>query len=249
MFEMTLVAVGLLAAAPADQAAGSDVVPKIIEHLDQLYRSKSIEGTLEIHIVTEDFQRDMTADLKSAGNDKAIITITSPPKEAGTVTLRNGHNIWQYYPRVDRTVKIAESLLGGAWLGSHFSFEDMVRSSSLTRDFDGKLSGESKGNGEDLLEVTLTRRPNAGAVWNKIELAVRKSDYTPVEERFFDDKGKLTRSMSYSDVRQVGWRVMPTKLTVKPADKPNESTTVVYKKVEFDAPVSDDSFSLRALKR
>jgi hypothetical protein len=59
----------------------------------------------------------------------------------------------------------------------------------------------------------------------------------------------LARTITYSDVRTLGGRRLPTTLTVVPADEPAESTRVTYDEIAFDVPLDDDVFSLRTLER
>jgi hypothetical protein len=42
---------------------------------------------------------------------------------------------------------------------------------------------------------------------------------------------------------------VPARITVTPADKPDESTVISYRRLAFDVPLPPDTFSLAALKR
>lgn len=37
--------------------------------------------------------------------------------------------VWNYLPRVDRTIKVPPSLMIGAWMDSHFTNDDLVKES------------------------------------------------------------------------------------------------------------------------
>lgn len=139
--------IAVLLAAPA-RAAPPDV-QRIVEHVENLYRSATAEALVEVQIVTSDWRRTFDARVWSAGRDRVLVRVLSPPKEAGTVTVRNGRNIWQYYPRVDKTVKIPDSLLSGSWMGSHLAYDDLLQESSLTRDYDAALMAERQAAGTE----------------------------------------------------------------------------------------------------
>ena len=70
-----------------------------------------------------------------------LARILYPRKEAGTATLRTENNIWNYLPKVDRTIKIPSSMMGGSWMGSHFTNDDLVKHSRLSVDYEIDLSG------------------------------------------------------------------------------------------------------------
>ena len=44
-------------------------------------------------------------------------------------------------------------------------------------------------------------------------------------------------------------RLIPTRLVMRAVDKPGEQTTIVYKNIIFDVPISEETFSLTNLKR
>ena len=53
--------------------------------------------------------------------------------------------------------------------------------------------------------------------------------------------------MTFSDLKKVGWRTYPMKMTVEPADAVH-ATIITYESVELDGDVPDDTFSLRRLQ-
>jgi len=55
--------------------------------------------------------------------------------------------------------------------------------------------------------------------------------------------------MMFNDVKKMGGRLLPSRLTVVPYDKPGESTEVVYVEIAFDMEINDSFFSLRNLKQ
>ena len=45
---------------------------------------------------------------------------SSPPREEGTATLKVDNNLWNYMPRIKRTVRIPPSMMLASWMGSDF---------------------------------------------------------------------------------------------------------------------------------
>jgi outer membrane lipoprotein-sorting protein len=54
--------------------------------------------------------------------------------------------------------------------------------------------------------------------------------------------------MTSADYRLMGGRLVPTRTVVRPADKPNEHTTITYRNLEFNVPLPPSFFSLRSLQ-
>jgi hypothetical protein len=77
---------------------------------------------------------------------------------------------------------------------------------------------------------------------------VRQGDLMPTWARYYDERGNLVRTMTFSEVRRFGGRLVPSVMTVRPADKPDEHTTVRYRDLAFDVALTPEFFSLRNLQ-
>lgn len=221
---------------------------EIIDRVDRLLRGESSRGTVTMEVVTEHWSRSMEMRIWSLGTKYALIRITAPAKDAGTATLKVDKEIWNYLPHVDRTIKLPASLMGASWMGSHFTNDDLVKDSRMIDDYDIALSYEGPRDGVPVWEFVLTPKPEAAVVWGKIEEQIRKDDLMPVWARFYDDRGNLARTMISSDYRLMGERLVPARTVVRPADKPDEHTTITYRDLEFNVPLAPSFFSLRTLQ-
>jgi hypothetical protein len=220
----------------------------IIDRVDRLLRGESSHGVATMEVVTEHWERRITMEVWSLGTDYALVRITAPKKERGTATLKAGRDIWNYLPRVDRTLKIPASLMMGAWMGSHFTNDDLVKESRLADDYDIEIAFEGARDGRDIWEFRLTPKPEVAVVWGHIEYQVRKADLMPTRARYFDEDGELVRTLSFDDYRVLGGRLVPAVLNMVPEDKAGERTTIRYSELEFDLDLDEDFFSLRALR-
>lgn len=222
---------------------------QIVDEVDQLLRGNSSTGTVHMQISTENWQRDLSVHIWSLGAEHTLVRITSPQKEAGTATLKVGDNIWNYLPKINRTIKIPTSMMLDSWMGSHFTNDDLVKDSRLLRDYSLTTSFEGKRGGVEVYEMTLIPKPEAAVVWGKIVMEIRQADRMPTWNRYYDEDGKLVRELTFSEYETIGGRLIPTRLVMRPADKTGEQTVIVYDDIIFDAPISLDIFSLRNLER
>jgi len=139
--------------------------------------------------------------------------------------------------------------MSGSWMGSHFTNDDLVKESRLIEDFDIVIRFEGERDGVDVWEFTLIPKPEAAVVWGSIEYRVRKDDYMPLWAHYYDEDGKLSRTLEFSEFRTMGGRVVPAVMNMRPADKPGERTTMLYDHLEFDIDLDKSFFSLQTLKR
>ncbi len=119
----------------------------------------------------------------SRGKDEALVIIEAPPREEGIATLRVGENLWNYLPRIARTIRVPPSMMLGSWMGTDFTNDDLVKESSLLKDFTSRLGPRSTTPAGWWLLLDV--KPGVVGRWARIELLV--SDETlPIEEKHFD---------------------------------------------------------------
>ncbi len=221
---------------------------EIVDRVDRMLRGNSSRADIGMEIATEHWTRSLEMRAWSLGTEYALVRVTAPPREAGTATLKVREEVWNYLPRVDRTIKIPPSLMMGSWMGSHFTNDDLVKESRMIDDYDIAIGFEGDREGVPVWEFVLTPKPEAAVVWGRIVEQVRKDDLMPTWARYYDERGNLSRTMTFSDFRRFGGRLVPTVMVIRPADKPAERTTVRYHDLAFDVPLTPGFFSLRNLQ-
>lgn len=240
---LALLALVLAPAALAAQSA-RDVVDKV----DRMMRGNSSRGTFTMEVQTAHFHRAMTMRVWSLGTDYALVRVLEPARDAGTATLKAHNEIWNYLPRVDRSIRLPASLMGSSWMGSHLTNDDLVKESRIIDDYDIATSFDGLRDGTRVWEFTLTPKPDAAVVWGRIVEQVRQHDLMPTWARYYNEQGGLVRTVTFADYVTMGGRLVPATMTVVPTDKPAEHTTLHYSALEFDVGLTPDFFSLQRLR-
>jgi len=231
------------------RSAGAQTALEIVDRVDRLMRGESSRARVTMEILTENWSRTLDLEIWSLGTEYSLIRLLAPPKEAGTATLMADEEVWNYLPRVDRTIKVPPSLMMGSWMGSHFTNDDLVKEGRLIEDYDIEIGFEGDRDGTEVWELELTPKPEAPVVWGHISWRVRKPDLMPIWARYYDEDGGLERTMRFDEYREFDGRRVPARMVVEPADKPSETTTVLYGELAFDLGLQPDFFSLRNLRR
>jgi len=234
--------------APAGAAAARSA-RDILDHVDDLFRGRSSHGRAAMTVTTAHWTRTLALEFWTEGKEKSLIRILAPQKEKDTATLKVGNDLWNFLPKVKRTIKLPSSMLSASWMGSHFTNDDLVKDSRMAEDYDFEITFEGERDGRGVIEVTCHPKPEAAVEWGKVVVLVRAADLLPLAVTYHDEDMRLARTMTYADVRRLGGRDLPTVMTVVPADAPAESTRVVWEAIEFDLALAGDTFSLRALER
>jgi len=108
---------------------------------------------------------------------------------------------------------------------------------------------EGERDGIPLIELELIPRPDAPVVWGKIVITVQAEHYLPIQSWYYDEEMRLARTLTFSEITEMGGRKLPKVLRMVPADKPDEFTGIVYKEIRFEVDLADDFFSLGQLRR
>ncbi len=243
-----LTALSLAALAGIPNRVEAQSAREIIDRVDRLLRGASSHGTVTMEIVTEHWSRSLDMEVWSLGTEYSLVRVSAPAREAGTATLKAGQEVWNYLPRVDRTIKVPPSLMMGSWMGSHFTNDDLVKESRIVDDYDFEIAFDGARDGVPVWEFVLTPKPEAPVVWGRIEEQVRKADLMPTWVHYYDEDGARVRILTFSDYRLMGDRLVPATMLVVPADKPEEHTALIYHELRFGIDIDKSFFSLRTLR-
>ena len=219
----------------------------IIKKLEKNLRGDYMYSTMRMIVTSKRGIRTVKIESWSKGNDKSFVKILYPKKDKGITFLKIDNQMWQYIPKIERTIKIPPSMMLQSWMGSDFTNDDMVKESSLEEDYHAKILSKS-GNAATL---ELTPKADAAVVWGKIIIDVDLQNAVPLKEVFYDDLMKKVRVMTFSKIEQHGSHKVPMVMELKPLDpnKKKNRTKVILEKVNFDTKIDPSYFTKRALKR
>ena len=223
-------------------------VAPLVQRTERVLEGRSSIAVMTMAIKTPSYERAVKMKTWTKGRDFALVRVLEGgPRETGMMTLKREKQLWNYLPQAGRVMKLPSGMMGDSWMGSDFTNDDLVRGSSLASDYVARVDRTLEHDGRKAWFVTLTPRPDAKVVWGKVEMLLDRQTCLPLEQRFYDEESALTRRMTFSDIKQVGWRSFPMKLTVIPAEK-GRQTAITYQSIELDVDVADDTFSLRRLQ-
>ncbi len=212
-------------------------------------RGMSTQSVMKMDIRRPSFTRSLRIRSWSRGSDHAMVEILDPVKEEGVSSLRNEGEMWNYLPKTDQVVRVPTSLMLQSWMGSDFTNDDLMKASSLARDYRHTIMKYGMLGKERVVQIQCIPKPNAPVVWGKILYFARTSDKLPVREAFYDEKGKLVRTLFMDRFKKMDDRVVPSQLTVRMADGSGGMTVITYEKIVYDREVSESIFSRDQLRK
>lgn len=221
----------------------------IVKTADEKFRGKSSYAELTISIIRSKWSKEMKMKAWAEGSDHSVSVITSPAKEKGIIFLMRKKEVWNYLPTIDRTIKFPPSMMLQNWMGTDLTNDDLVKQSSMITDYDKKIIGEEEKEGYPCWKIELIPKENAAVVWGKIIIWIDKKEYMQMQTDFYDEDDFLVNQMIASEVKTFGSKILPSKLTVVPVDKPGQSTVIYYEQWKFDINIPEQYFTTNYMKR
>ena len=143
-------------------------IKEIVKKADEKFRGMSSQGELTMTIERPSWSRTVSMKNWTLGNEFSLIYITAPAKEKGQVFLKRQNEMWNWVPSIERMIKIPPSMMMQSWMGSDFTNDDLVKESSLVKDYAHNLLSEEKIEGYDCYKIELIPNEDAPVVWGKI---------------------------------------------------------------------------------
>jgi hypothetical protein len=221
----------------------------VVDHFENLYRADSSISTSRLTVTKPRRTKTMTLKTWTRGEEKALIVIQAPPREEGIATLMVGDNLWNYFPKIRRTIRIPPSMMQSAWMGTDFTNDDLVRETSLDEDYRYAVVGWSADPNGWL--VRFTAKPDMVGIWEQFDLVLSPDGTIPLEAKYFDRKGRHARTLYWDQVTTFDERRIPAHMTLIPHDEDKEGhkTEMTYLAIDFNVDVPDRMFSLSELER
>jgi hypothetical protein len=226
----------------------------LVERFEEIFRGTTAQMKAAMTIERPRWTRTVTfRSWDDRAKDRALVRILGPAKDRGTGFLREEQTLWTYLPRIERTTRIPPSMMLQPWMGSDFSNDDLVRESSIVRDYTPRDLGYDELDGMRVRGIELLPKEEAPVVWSRVEIWIETDRIVPVREIFFDEpqpgRFEAVRDMRFSDVHEVQGRPLPHLWVATPLDKEGHVTRVQVMEMRFDEPLADAIFTLANLKR
>ncbi|MDQ1325287.1 MAG: Outer rane lipoproteinsorting protein [Campylobacterota bacterium] len=219
----------------------------IIKKVEDNLRGDFMYAQMRMIVTGKRGVRTVEVESWSKGDNKSFIKILYPKKDRGITFLKLDTQMWQYIPKIERTIKIPPSMMLQSWMGSDFTNDDMVKESSMAKDYHANLLSKTSST------ATIELRPKAHAavVWGKIIVDIDLNHMVPITEVYYDDQMEKVRIMTFGNIQQHGSHRLPMVMELKPLDpeKKSNRTKVIFEKVDYDNYIDESYFSKHALKR
>lgn len=140
-------------------------------------------------------------------------------------------------------------MMSQSWMGSDFTNDDLVRESSTVDDYEQNILREEEYNGRETWILELIPKPETPIVWGKVLMWIDKDEYIQLKVENYDQNDALANTIEFSEIQEMGGRTFPAKMTLTPADKPNQKTIMVYQNLDFEIDINESFFTQQNMRR
>ena len=222
---------------------------EIIKKADLKMRGETSQGTMIMTITRPSWERTVEMKTWSKDDDYSMIYITAPSKEKGQVFLKRDKEMWSWVPNIQRMIKIPPSMMMQSWMGSDFTNDDLVKQSSIVKDYTHTVVGEETIREQECYKIELIPHPDAPVVWGKIISWVTKDGFNLWKSEYYDEDEFIINIQNAYDIKDFGDRKLPSRMEIIPADEPQKKTILMIKESIFNKPLDDSFFTQQNMKR
>lgn len=220
----------------------------IVKKADEKMRGSSSQVEITINIIRPSWKRSLELKAWIKGSGFSMILITAPAKDKGIAFLKRNKEVWNWYPALERTIKLPPSMMSQSWMGTDFTNDDLVKESSVVTDYDHSIVGDTLYEERKCYIIQMTPKPKAAVVWSKVIVYIDKVDFMELHSRFYDEEGKLVNTMNAYDPKVMDGRMIPTRFEMIPVDKKEYKTEMIYRSIRYNQPIEDSFFTIEKMK-
>lgn len=243
---LTVAEIGLMAQVPDPH--------RIVEEAQKRTDAKSqrYEGLLQVFDAKGKIsdKRWSFERLGSHGESKAVLRFTAPAEVKGVALLVVNHrdrasDQWMWTPAIERDRRIALQDRSTRFFGTDFSFEDLEERD--VSQFDYELLGDDTVDGARCWKIQSTPKESRSSQYTRSIVWIRQDTYAFARiENFIKDQ--VVRRVNYADFQSV--QGIWTARQLEMADlRRGSRTRLTLEKLEYNVALSDDDFTLQAIRR
>ena len=218
--------------------------------LDRVDENMSASNRIsEAEMIIHGRRGDRTVHSKSwiMGTEMAFTEYLDPPRERGTKMLKQGENLWTYFPGTDRTVLIAGHLLRQSVMGSDLSYEDLMEDPKLKNLYQAEITDIDTVINRPCWILELNAKKPEVAYYKR-KVWVDQERFITLKENRYAKSGRLIKTTTVTSIRKIEDRWVAEKIIFKDELKSGAGTEFILLSVQFDAQIPDYIFSKANLR-
>ena len=219
---------------------------EIIQKRDdnEYIRSSYAEATMVISQGGRRIEKSMV--MYSMEKD-GLVEFTNPA-DRGTKYLKRDDNLWMLFPDAEDIVKISGHMLEQGFMGSDFSYQDMMESDKLTELYTFALLEEDTINDRPCYVLEAIAVPGQKVSYYRRVSWIDKERFIGLKEELYAESGRLLKTNEVEEIEQIDNRWLPVQMVMENKLRRDTYTRFIINKIELNPELDESMFSLQSLR-
>jgi outer membrane lipoprotein-sorting protein len=139
-------------------------------------------------------------------------------------------------------------MMSQGWMGSDYTNDDILKESSVVRDYTHEIIGEENIDGRPCYKIKLTAKKDADVLWSYQIWWIDKKEYINMKAELYDEDGLLVRTEIASNLKIFDGRLLPSVIELVPAETKGNKTILKILDMKFNIKLPDSFFSQQNMK-
>ena len=170
------------------------------------------------------------------------------PADRGTKYLKRDDNLWMFFPDAEDIVKISGHMLEQGFMGSDFSYQDMMESDKLTELYTFALLEEDTFNDRPCYVLEAIAVPGQKVSYYRRVSWIDKERFVGLKEELYAESGRLLKTSEVQEIREIEGRWLPAQSIMENKLRKETYTQFIINEIELNPELDASMFSLQSLR-
>jgi len=177
----------------------------------------------------------------------ALVEFTNP-SDRGTKYLKRDDNLWMFFPDAEDIVKISGHMLEQGFMGSDFSYQDMMESDKLTELYSFSLLEEDTFDDRPCYVLEAIAVPGQKVSYYRRVTWIDKERFVGLKEELYTESGRLLKTTEVQEIQETEGRWLPVQTIMENKLRKDTYTQFIITEIELNPEIDQDMFSLQSLR-
>jgi len=191
-------------------------------------------------------QIEKTMDMFSLEED-ALVEFTNA-SDRGTKYLKKEDNLWMFFPDAEDIVKISGHMLEQGFMGSDFSYQEMMESDKLTELYTFTLLEEDIFDDRTCYVLEAIAVPDKKVSYYRRLTWIDKERFVGLKEELYAESGRLLKVSEMQEIEEIDDRWIPVKSIMENKLRKDTYTQFIINEIDLNPELDEDIFSLQSLR-
>jgi outer membrane lipoprotein-sorting protein len=233
---------GFFTAITSAQMTAEEIMAKRDDN--EYIHSARIEATMVISQGGRRIEKTMV--MYSLEKD-ALVEFTNPA-DRGSKFLKREDNLWMFFPDAEDIVKISGHMLEQGFMGSDFSYQDMMESDKLTELYAFTLLEDDTFNDRLCYVLEAVAVPGQKVSYYRRVTWIDKERFVSLKEELYAESGRLLKVSEVQEIEEIEGRWLPVQSIMENKLRKDTYTQFIINEIKLNPELDERIFSLQSLR-